>query len=77
MCLSAARSTVGENRCIVAVENTVKKTAGCIFVDLSLRGILVEDTIEGECLVLDAFALGDDTPGELLDRVVLGRIENP
>jgi hypothetical protein len=28
-------------------------------------------------LVLDAFAMGDDAPGKLLDGVVLGRIKHP
>lgn len=77
MCLSAACGAIGKDRCIVTVKDAVEKAAGGGFVHLSLRGILVKDTVEGECLVFDAFAIGDNASGELLDRVVLGRIEDP
>jgi hypothetical protein len=77
VCLSATSCTIGEDSGIVAIEDIVEKGASCGFVYLSLRGILVENAIESKCLVLYSLAVGNDAPGELLDRVVLGRIEYP
>jgi len=75
--LTTTGSTIGEDSSVVAVENIVEERPGSRFVDLALRGILVKNAIEGECLVLDAFSVGHNTPGKLLDRVVFWRIEYP
>lgn len=77
MCFSTSGRTVSKYRGIVTVENVIKKTSGSRFVDLSLRGALVEDSIKGKGLVLNTrLSVWDDAPRELLNGVIFGGIED-
>lgn len=76
MGLSTSGRTICEDCGVVSIKNTIKERACCRFIHLSLGGILVKDTVEGECLVFNAFAVGDDTFRELLYRAVFRRIED-
>jgi hypothetical protein len=53
---AASRSAVGENRRIVSVKNTIQQGFRRPLVHVHLRGIVVEDSVEGEDLVFDLLA---------------------
>lgn len=77
VCFPTTGRTVRKHGGIVAVEDTVKKVSGGRFIHLSLRGALIEDSVESEGLILDALAVGDDALGKLLHGVVFRGIEYP
>lgn len=51
--LSTTSGTVSENGRIVSIENAVEESASSAFVNFGLSGIVVEDAVESENLVLD------------------------
>ena len=76
MCLSTSRGAVSEHGGIVSVQDVVQQGLCGGFVDVGLRCGVVEDAVESECLVLDAFALrGIRAPGPV-HGVVLWRVED-
>ena len=76
MRLPTSRRPVGKHRRIVAVQDTIEQRPRAGLVDLALCYILVEDPVEAEFLIFDPPAAGDDGAGELLDRIVFGRVED-
>lgn len=75
MSLATAGGTIGKNCSIVSIQNTVQQGFGGCFVDFCLGGIFVEYSVKGKSLIFDTLSSGDNGAGELLNRVVLGRIE--
>ena len=75
--LATSGGTVGEYRGVVAVKDAVEELLRCALVHFRLRGVVIEDAVEGKDLVLDLLAGGDDGSGEFLDRVVFWRIKHP
>lgn len=75
MSLSAPRRTVSEYRGIVPIKDIIEKASGGGFVNFSLGGVLVENTVEAKGLILYFWSIRNDGFGKLLDRVVFWRVE--
>lgn len=77
MCFPTSGRTICKYRGIVAVENIIEKASGSRLIDLSLRGVLIEDSVKGKGLVLDTrLSVGDDAPREFLNGVIFGGVEH-
>jgi hypothetical protein len=76
MCLSTASGAIGKDGRIVSVQHAVQQGLGSGLVYIALCSGFVEDAVESEGLVLHSFALGYKVSRELLDGVVLRRIED-
>jgi hypothetical protein len=76
MCLSASCGAVSEYSGIVSVQDVVQQRLCGRFVDVGLRCGVVEDAVESECLVLDAFALRSIRAPGPVHGIVLWRVED-
>jgi len=58
MCLAASGCAIGKHCSIVSVKYAVKEVLCGGFVNVVLSGIVVEDSIKHERLILDSLSLG-------------------
>src|SRR5690242_18122913 len=76
MCLSAPCGAVSEYGGIVSVQDVVQQRLCGRFVNVGLRCGVVEDAVESECLVLDAFALRSIRASGPVHGIVLWRVKD-